>query len=83
MPVLAADCGGIPELIEHNRSGFLFQSLEPAAMASQIRHLMANPDLLTTVAGRAQQDWNARYTIAGYQRQIVSIIESAGASMRR
>ncbi len=82
VPVLAADCGGIPELIEHNRSGFLIQSLEPNAMASQIRCLMAHPDLLATVAGRAQQDWNTRYTIAEYQRQIVSIIESV-ASLRR
>jgi glycosyltransferase involved in cell wall biosynthesis len=78
VPVLASPTGGIPELIEHNRTGFLIESLE-----SQMRELAARPQLLTKVAANAREEWHARFTLAEYQRRILSIVETAGASARR
>jgi glycosyltransferase involved in cell wall biosynthesis len=71
VPVLASACGGIPELIEHNRTGFLIESLE-----DQIRKLAAQPDLLATVAANAREEWRARFTLVGYQRRILDIVAS-------
>jgi glycosyltransferase involved in cell wall biosynthesis len=82
VPVLAADCGGIPELIEHNRSGFLIESLAPERLAAQIRRLMERPALLAAVAKHARSEWNARFTRAEYQRRILRIIETCGGSAR-
>lgn len=76
VPVLAADCGGIPELIEHNRSGFLIESLAPERLSAQIRHLMERPELLAAVAEHARCEWSDRYTLVEYQREIQRIIET-------
>ena len=68
----------ISELIEHNSTGFLIESLE-----TQIAELQGRPDLLASVAARARQAWRERFTLAEYQRRILSIVETAGASARR
>jgi glycosyltransferase involved in cell wall biosynthesis len=83
VPVLASNCGGIGEIIEPNRTGFLIDSLDPAALAAQIRDLFARPDLRAEVARRAHTAWRQHYTLTEYQRRILSIIESAGTSARR
>jgi glycosyltransferase involved in cell wall biosynthesis len=78
VPVLASPGGGISELIEHNCTGFMIESLE-----TQIAELQGRPDLLASVAARARQSWRERFTLDEYQRRILSIVETAGASARR
>jgi glycosyltransferase involved in cell wall biosynthesis len=78
VPVLASPAGGIPELIEHNRTGFLIDSL-----GEQLRELQAQPELLNAVAANAREEWRARFTLEEYQRRILSIVETAGAKARK
>jgi len=77
VPVLAANCGGIPELVEPSRTGFLIDSLKPEALAAQIRDLAAQPALRDSVAEHAYEAWQAKYTLTEYQRRILSIMETA------
>jgi glycosyltransferase involved in cell wall biosynthesis len=35
-PVIGADIGGIPEIVEHNKTGYLFESGNIDALAEQI-----------------------------------------------
>lgn len=44
-PVLGADIGGIPELIQTGKTGELFESGNAAKLKSQIRKLWENPEL--------------------------------------
>ena len=81
VPVLASPRGGIPELIEHNRTGFLIESFD--SLADQIRDLAARPELRDEVAANARAAWRARFTLEEFQRRILSIVETAGASARR
>jgi len=83
VPVLASACGGIPELIQPDRTGFLIDSLAPEALARQIRDLAAQPALRDAVARNALEAWRGHYTLAEYQRRILSIMETAGTSARR
>jgi glycosyltransferase involved in cell wall biosynthesis len=76
VPVLASATGGIPELIEHNRTGFLIDSLE-----TQMRELAGQPQRLAEVAANAREEWRARFTLAEYQRRILSIVERCGAEI--
>jgi glycosyltransferase involved in cell wall biosynthesis len=78
VPVLASAAGGIPELIEHNRTGFLIESLEP-----QMRELATQPELLAKVAANAREEWRARFTLAEYQRRILNIVETTRATRGR
>ena len=74
VPVLASAQGGIPELIEHNRTGFLIDNLQ-----AQLSHLASQPDLRAQVAANARDEWSARFTLEEYQSRILRIVETAGA----
>ena len=78
VPVLASATGGIPELIEHNRTGFLIESLGNKCANWQGSRSCWRRRRRTRVKSGAR-----RFTLAEYQRRILSIVETAGARARR
>ncbi|MCB0188584.1 MAG: glycosyltransferase family 4 protein, partial [Caldilineaceae bacterium] len=53
--VVGAATGGTAEIIRHNENGLLFPPANPAALATQIRRLMADPTLGQRLATAGQQ----------------------------
>jgi glycosyltransferase involved in cell wall biosynthesis len=43
LPIVGSTVGGIPELVEHGKNGFLVPPREPKALAAAIRHLADHP----------------------------------------
>ncbi len=56
VPVVASFVGGIPELIEHDKTGFLVRPGDPVRLAEHIEALATDPDLRNRLgrAGRAK-----------------------------
>lgn len=54
-PVLGADIGGIPELIESGKTGELFESGDAVALAGLIQKLWADKPLLNLYSGHAKE----------------------------
>ena len=52
-PVLTTPVGGIPDVIEDGRTGFLLESNDPQYIADRITKLLDNPKLLETMSERA------------------------------
>ena len=44
-PIVASNIGGIPELVKHNETGYLFDLDDVDALAKQISYLILNPDV--------------------------------------
>ncbi len=62
VPVVGANAGGIPNVIDHGRTGFLVPPGDEAAFAQRTRELLEDPALLQRMqwAGRAEAeslDW--------------------------
>jgi glycosyltransferase involved in cell wall biosynthesis len=55
IPVAAASVGGVPELIQHEVTGLLFDPLDPAGIASAIQRTLDSPDTALDLARRAKQ----------------------------
>lgn len=51
-PVLAAACGGIPEIIQHGRNGWLVPQGDEDALAGAVVHLISQPALRAELAER-------------------------------
>ncbi len=83
VPVLASDVGGLPELVEDGRSGFLLPSGEPEAWTAAMRKLLVDQAALR-LGQRGWQLWKERFSPergleeleGAYQRAIGS--ETAG-----
>ena len=45
LPVVATAAGGLPELVEHGRTGWLVPPGDSAALANRLRELVADPEL--------------------------------------
>jgi glycosyltransferase involved in cell wall biosynthesis len=60
LPIVGSTVGGIPELVEHGRNGYLVPPREPRALAAAIRLLADNPDLRAEIGrrNRAQAESN-------------------------
>jgi glycosyltransferase involved in cell wall biosynthesis len=56
LPVVASSVGGLPELIEDGRTGYVVPPGDPATLAARLRHLVLHADLREAMgaAGRAR-----------------------------
>jgi glycosyltransferase involved in cell wall biosynthesis len=52
LPIVGSSVGGLPELVEHGKNGFLVPPREPRALAAAIRLLADNPDLRAEIGRR-------------------------------
>ena len=52
LPIVGSTVGGIPELVEHGKNGFLVPPREPRALAAAIRLLADNADLRAEIGRR-------------------------------
>jgi len=75
IPVVAFAAGGIPELIDDGRTGFLVLQRTGAALASRLREMLAAPELLDRVTRAARAEWERRYTVERYRDQVLALME--------
>jgi glycosyltransferase involved in cell wall biosynthesis len=55
LPIVSTHSGGIPEIVEHGRSGLLVERSDPQAIADAILQLLSNPNERDTMAQAAFQ----------------------------
>jgi glycosyltransferase involved in cell wall biosynthesis len=68
-PVLGARTGGIPEMIEEGRTGWLVDPGDAGALGAALTRLLADPATLAR-AGRAARESVVRYGMVGHQGRI-------------
>jgi glycosyltransferase involved in cell wall biosynthesis len=77
-PVIGANAGGIPEVVEHGRNGLLVPFGGREALAAAIRHLLQEPQFATRLgdAGRSavqHYTWDATYqTLLGIYHRLLA-----------
>ncbi len=76
LPVVGTDAGGIPELIENGRNGFVVPREDPAALAEAILRL-AGDDPLRNRMGSASMEMSRRYSTERMARDTLAVYEEA------
>lgn len=64
VPVIASDVGGLRELVEHGRTGFLFAPEDGEGMAAQAIALLRDPDLSRRIGQAAARHARAAFSPA-------------------
>jgi glycosyltransferase involved in cell wall biosynthesis len=62
LPIVASAVGGIPELVDNERTGLLVAPDDPRALAERICRLMTDPALAGRLGAAARADVEARYS---------------------
>lgn len=82
LPVIASRLGAMAELIEHGRTGLLF---EPGSAQDLARHLAwaeAFPKKMRAMGQNARAEYEAKYTPEKNYERLMEIYENAMAEMR-
>lgn len=78
VPVVASRVGGIPELIEHDRTGLLVESGDEGALTDGLMTLLATPDRARALSAAAREKALARYHVgrmaAEYHRDFLELL---------
>ncbi|HZF67641.1 MAG TPA: glycosyltransferase, partial [Gemmatirosa sp.] len=64
-PVVAADSGGLPDLVRHDRTGLLVRPEEPAALCAALRDLLQDPARAARLGAAGREAALTAFTPAG------------------
>jgi glycosyltransferase involved in cell wall biosynthesis len=76
VPVIAFASGGIPEVIEHGRTGLLVNSVDEMA-ACAIALLWGEAARRCSITRSAREAWQSRFTTGRYQSQLLEAVKVA------
>lgn len=62
-PVVATRVGGNPELIDHGRTGFLFQPQNPKDLAANLLNLLGDPEMMQQFGRQASERVRQHFSI--------------------
>lgn len=74
-PVVATAVGGVPEMIEHERTGLLVPARDPGALAAAIVRLLTDHPLADTLARAGHDVVHARFCLETMLRAVSAIYE--------
>jgi glycosyltransferase involved in cell wall biosynthesis len=74
-PVVAYPSGGIPELVRHGDTGLLADTQAPEALAEALGKLLDNADLAGLLSLQGRCEWEARFRLDLWQREICNFIQ--------
>jgi glycosyltransferase involved in cell wall biosynthesis len=76
-PVVAYRAGGIPEIVEHDRTGTFTDTADFASLARSIRALMEDPGLMERLSAAGRQEWQRRFRVEQFRTSVCDLIETS------
>jgi colanic acid/amylovoran biosynthesis glycosyltransferase len=76
LPVVSTRHSGIPELVEHDVTGFLAEERDSAGLAEKLRHLLITPEIWVSLARRARAKIEAEHDIVAQVRKLIDLYRS-------
>ena len=77
LPVVTTNVGGIPEMIEDGKNGFLVQPSNPQELSDRILHFLEHPDEASEIALRARKVIEERFDWRLIVRKVLRVYEEA------
>jgi glycosyltransferase involved in cell wall biosynthesis len=78
-PVVASDVGGVGKVIHHRENGSLVPARDPAALAAELAHVLAHPELRRKYAENARRTFEESYSADAMTRRYEAVYLEAVA----
>jgi glycosyltransferase involved in cell wall biosynthesis len=82
VPILATSVGGVPEILENNRTGLMVPPNSPTALATALERLMGDADLRNRLAHAAREHALVAFSPQTYCRNLVKCYEEVLAAWK-
>lgn len=76
-PVFATPVSGVPDVVQHRKTGFLIRSMEPAEIADDISSIISRKDI-TTVSSQGRELVETEYDFCGAVDRYRTILDELG-----
>lgn len=80
LPILCSRVGGLPEIVQENSSGLLFEPGNPTSLRAALEQLAAQPDLLPAMRQAARRRFEQHYTEHKNLAMLIDIYDEAIAT---
>lgn len=77
MPIVASAVGQIPSILDHGRTGLLVPAGDPAAFATALESLAADPGLRNRVGAQARSEAASRFSWDGVLARITAALPAS------
>jgi glycosyltransferase involved in cell wall biosynthesis len=75
-PVIGADSGGIPDIIQHEKTGLLFSPGDAQALAESIKRILTDAELTRKLTLNAYQEAHTRFSSENIAKGFLQIYDS-------
>lgn len=79
LPVIATRRGGLPEIVQHERTGLLVDPESPEQLAGAIERLAGNPELTARLGAGARSDVLERFSAPRFVASFTEVLAGRGA----
>lgn len=73
--VIGSDCGGVPEIITHEKTGLLFKTQDIHDLTEQLARLVEKPDYCHRLAEEGKKEADRRFSQERHYRQLSELFE--------
>ncbi|MDD4857652.1 MAG: glycosyltransferase family 4 protein [Candidatus Krumholzibacteria bacterium] len=77
IPVVASDCGGLPEMVQHGGNGFLFEPGDAGALAEALSKLIDDGDLRARFGIESRRRAERLFSLENHIRAIEAVYKEA------
>jgi glycosyltransferase involved in cell wall biosynthesis len=76
-PIVASAVGGIPEMLEDDRSGVLMPPDDAAALATAVQRLLDDPERARRLGAAAHERLRTRFSLDGFAAEMFAAFDAA------
>ena len=76
IPVIASNTGGIPEIVQHDRSGLLTRPGSPFALQQAVNRLLEDPGLASSLAEHGRYHAMQQLSLSAWQERLLSCYQA-------
>jgi glycosyltransferase involved in cell wall biosynthesis len=79
VPVVAAEVGGVNDLLDPGRTGFVTPAGDPVALAARLEEVLAHPALAAEMGAAGRREARSRLSIGGMTGRLTELYEEAAS----
>lgn len=80
IPCISTEEGGIPYIIEDNKTGYIIQKQSPRELAEKIDYFIQNPDKCISMGNAGRERFKQEFNLSSFENHIIEILKQVASN---